>query len=95
MKQFMLLHVGFEMPTDEVMAQWNNWLQETASITTDMGGFMNGTALTADGAQDLPMDKSVMTGYSIIEAEDKEAAIAIAEKNPFITAIHVYELRKH
>ena len=94
MKQFMILHVGFEMPTDEIMEKWNSWFAETKSCTIDMGGFMGGREITHDGANDLAWDKACLTGYSVIEASSMEEAEAIASTNPFITAIRIYELRK-
>ena len=94
MKQFMILHVGFEMPTAEIMEKWNQWFADTKDCTIDMGGFMSGREVTKEGASDLPMDLSCLTGYSIIEAETMEDAEALAAKNPFITAIRIYELRK-
>ena len=94
MKQFMILHVGFEMPTPQIMEKWNQWFADTKDCTVDMGGVMSGKEITKDGAQDLPMDLSCLTGYSIIEASSLEEAEAIASQNPFITAIRVYEIRK-
>ena len=94
MKQFMILHVGFEMPTAEIMEKWNQWFADTKSCTLDMGGFNGGVELTKDGQSELGWDDQCLTGYSIIEAESLEAATEIASTNPFITAIRIYELRK-
>lgn len=94
MKHYMILHVGFEMPTKEIMESWNDWFQKTKDITVDMGGFMAGREITKTGTADLKMDLDCLTGYSIIEAESLEAAEEIASTNPFITAIRVYEIRK-
>lgn len=93
MKRFMILHVGFEMPNDEIMAKWNAWFEQTASCTVDMGGFMGGKEITKDGVSDLGWDENCLTGYSIIEAESLDEAQNIASSNPFITAIRIYELR--
>lgn len=93
-KQFMILHVGFEMPTDEIMEKWNQWFAETKSCTIDMGGFRGGREITHEGAQDLPWDASCLTGYSVIEAQSMEEAEQIASTNPFITSIRIYEVRK-
>ena len=94
MKQFMILHVGFEMPTPEIMEKWNQWFADTKACTLDMGGFMGGRALTKQGTEELGWDENCLTGYSIIEAQSMEAAEAIAATNPFITAIRIYEIRK-
>ncbi len=95
MKQFMLLHVGFKKPSPEVMEKWNQWFADTKSCTVDMGGFMGGQEVTSDGVAELGWDENCLTGYSVIEAETMEEATKIASGNPFITAIRIYELRKH
>lgn len=95
MKQFMLLHVGFEMPTAEIMDQWNKWFADTKDVTVDMGGFMNGCEMTKGGITELGMDLEALTGYSIIEAASREEAEKLASGNPFISAIRIYEIRKH
>ena len=46
MKQFMILHVGFELPTAEIMEKWNQWFADTKDCTIDMGGFMSGREVT-------------------------------------------------
>ena len=92
MKKFMLLHIGFEQPTPEIMDAWKAWF---ADVNGEHCGFMGGREITADGASELPWGPDAMTGYSLIEAESMDAAIAIAKSNPFITAIRVYEIREH
>ena len=92
MKKFMLLHIGFEQPTPEIMAAWNDWF---ASVSGEHGGFMGGNEITADGTEELPWGPDSITGYSIIEAESMAAARSIAQSNPFIKAIRVYEIREH
>ncbi len=92
MSKFMLLHVGFEPPTPEIMAAWNEWF---AKVPGEHGGYMGGKEITADGVSELPWGPDSMTGYSIIEAESMDAAVSIAQSNPFIKAIRVYEIRAH
>ncbi len=93
MAKFMLLHVGFEMPTDEIMAKWGEWFGSIADLQVDQAGFMGGKEVTADGVADLGWDTSALTGYNIIEAEDMDAALEYAKACPFITSIRVYQLR--
>lgn len=93
MKRFMLLHLGFEKPTPEIMGAWGKWFEATAGITTDKGGFHGGAReITKGGSKDLPMGMDSITGYSIIEAESLEDAEKIASANPFIAGIRVYEI---
>ncbi len=93
MAKFLLLHVGFEPPTDEIMAKWSAWFESISDIQTDRAGFMGGKEITDDGVVDLGWDTSALTGYNIIEADDLDAAVEIAKTNPYITAIRVYEVR--
>ena len=94
MAKFLLLHVGFEMPSDEVMAQWGDWFGSIADVQTDQQGFMAGKEITADGVTDLGWDRSALTGFNVIEAHDMDAAIEYAKTCPFITSIRVYQLRE-
>ena len=93
MKKYLLLHVGFEQPTPEVMENWNIWFKSIAEVQVDMGGFGKGVEISKNGSKDLPWDSDCMTGFNIIEAEDMESAKKIAGECPFITGIRVYELR--
>ena len=95
MKKFMLLHVGFEKPTEEIMAAWKQWFDDVAEVTVEHGGFMGGREVTHEGSADLPWVPEAMTGFSIINAEGMEQAEEIARANPFISGIRIYEIRNH
>ena len=95
MKKFMLLHIGFEPPTPEIMEAWKAWFADVDDAAIEHGGFMSGNEITAGSEDELPWGPDAMTGYSIIAAETMEAALAIARANPFIKAIRVYEVREH
>jgi len=95
MKQFMLLHYGFEKPTPEIMSAWNAWFASIKDKTVDAGaGFMGGKEISKSGTADLPMGMESITGYTIIQAESLDEAAKLASTNPFIASIRVYELRK-
>ena len=96
MKRFMLLHFGFEKPTPEIMAAWGNWFESVADRTVDQGGFHGGAReISRSGTEDLPMGPDSITGYSIITAESLNEAEKIAQDNPFIASIRVYEIVEH
>ncbi len=89
----MLLHFGFEKPTQEIMAAWGKWFKSVKDITVDQGGFHGGAKeISHSGIEDLPMGPDSITGYSIINADSLEDAERIAGKNPFIASIRVYEI---
>ena len=93
MKRFMFLHFGFEKPTPEIMAAWNNWFESVADKTEEKGGFHGGAReISHSGTEDLPMGMESITGYSIINAESLDEAEKIARGNPFIASIRVYEI---
>ena len=93
MKRFMLLMYGFEKPTPEIMQAWNTWFESVADRTVDQGGFHGGAReISRSGTKDLPIGMESITGYSIIEAESLDAAEKIAQRNPYIASIRVYEV---
>ena len=93
MKRFMLLHFGFEPPSPEIMEGWNKWFESIADRSVENGGFHGGAReISHNGAQDLPMGSDSITGYSIINAETIDEAEALAQGNPFIKSIRIYEI---
>ena len=93
MKRFMLLHFGFEKPTPKIMAAWGKWFESMADKTVEHGGFGGGREISQSGTKDLPMGMDSITGYSIINAESLDDAEKIAQDNPFIASIRVYEIK--
>ena len=68
-------------------------LKAVADKTFDQGGFHGGAReISHSGNTDLPMGPDSITGYSIINAESLEEAEQIAQANPFIASIRVYEI---
>jgi len=93
MTKFCLLHYGFEKPTAEIMEAWGVWFESIADRTVDQGGFSSAREISSSGTRDLPMGMESITGYNIIEAESLDEAEKIAQSNPFIASIRVYEMR--
>ncbi|WP_027157070.1 YciI family protein [Methylobacter luteus] len=93
MKKFMFLHYGFEKPTPEIMRAWETWLESISAKQLDQSGFSGGREISKNGIRDLPWNMESITGYNIIEAESLDAAEKLAQSNPFIASIRVYELR--
>ena len=93
MKRFVFLHFGFEKPTPEIMEAWRAWFESISDKMVDQGGFSNGREISKSGTRDLPWDMESITGYNVIEAESLEAAEKLAQSNPFIASIRIYEVR--
>lgn len=93
MKRFMFLHYGFEKPTAEIMDAWSKWFETIADKMVDKGGFHGGAREISDaGAKDITMGMESITGYNIISAETLEEAERLAQINPYIASIRVYEI---
>lgn len=93
MKKFMLLHLGFVKPTQEIMNAWTKWFESIADRQLDQAGFSGGREITKNGVKNLPWDMESITGYNIIEAESLDEAEQLARSNPFVAGIRIYELR--
>jgi hypothetical protein len=94
MKKFVLLHFGFENPTPEIMDAWNAWFESIADQTVENVGFGSGREILKNGTRDLAWDMESITGYSVIEAESLDEAEKLAQTNPFISSIRIYEVRE-
>ena len=95
MARYLLLHVGFEKPTPDIMEAWQAWFADVADVSVEHAGLMNGCEITSDGTTELAWDAAALTGYSVIDVPDRAAAEKLAAANPFITAVRVYEIRGH
>jgi hypothetical protein len=94
MKKFVMLHYGFERPTPEIMEAWGTWFESIKDRIVDRGGhFTRGVEISRQGAVDLPLGSESITGFTVVGAESLEDARKMAESNPFIASIRVYEVR--
>ena len=93
MKKFVFLHFGFERPTPEIMEAWEAWFESVADETVENVGFSGGREISKSGTKDLPWNMEYITGYSVIEAESLDAAEVLAQTNPFVASIRIYEVR--
>ena len=95
MKKFALLTIGFTQPTKEIMDSWNKWFSSIGDKIESQVGFRNGKEVSVSGIQDLPMDKNAITGFMVINAENMDEAVKIAQDCPMITSTKVYEVMSH
>ena len=91
----MILHYGFEKPTPEIMKAWGTWFESIADRTVESGGFSGAREISKSGTTELPMGTESITGYNIITAESLDEAEQVAQGNPFIASIRIYEIRSH
>lgn len=77
------------------MKIWDAWKEQLGDRLLEMGSpLMGGTRLAADG-RSMPSDKGV-SGYSFLQAESMEEAIALTRKHPHFSYgddffIEIYE----
>ncbi len=93
MKKFMFLHFGFENSTPEIMKAWMAWFESISDKQVEQGGFSNGREISKSGTRELAWDMESITGYNLIEAENLDAAEKLAQTNPFVSSIRIYEVR--
>ena len=92
MKKFVLIHIGYETPTKDIVDAWMGWFKRHADKFTDSGNpFGAGKEVTKSGVRDLPHDISSISGYTIIKAVDMNEALNVAKDCPLIHSMHVYE----
>lgn len=91
MKKFVFLTYGFKTPTPEIMTAWNKWFESIRGNIVDMAGLRSGREISRAGTRDLPMGLDSITGFMIVNAESLEDAERMAQSNPYITSIRVYE----
>lgn len=95
MKKFALLTYGFEKPTPEIMAAWNKWFASIKDSTVERAGLRGGREISKGGTKDLPFGLDAITGLIIVKAESLDDAMRMAETNPYVTSIRIYELISH
>ena len=105
MAKFILLYKGPATPQSEftpeagarLQQSWEAWMGKVSASLVDGGAPFTGTstAVVADGTT---RSASNLTGYTILEAADLEAAKTLVGGNPFLEdgssrfAVEVYEL---
>lgn len=99
-----MLYKGPATPIDQMtpeqnetqMKAWKEWTAKIGSALVDMGSPMtDGRVVVDDGSNASAID---LNGYSIIEADDMNKALALVDGHPFLSdkngkfSIEVYEL---
>ena len=104
MARFMMVYKGeasdmsdlSEEEAGAVMAKWGTWMEKVGPALTDIGTpFGAATSIVDDGTSGSALS---LTGYSIVEAADLDAAQALADGHPYLSegkcdyAVDLFEL---
>ena len=93
LKRFIFLSYGFETHTPEIMNAWKKWFESIKDNIVEMGHFPRGREISRAGVTELPLGPNSITGFVIVEAASFEDAERMAQSNPFISSIRLYEVR--
>ncbi len=90
-KYALIFHGGAVPETEEesaaVMAAWGVWMQGLGGALTDPGNaFGNSTTIQSDGSTSPGGGANPATGYSLLEADSLDAAVAMASSCPILEA---------
>ena len=93
MKKYVLLHYGFEKPTPEIMSAWGKWFETFKdNIIDNAGPFGGGREISKAGTRDLPLGRESITGFTVVRAGSLDEAEKMAQSNPYIESVRVYEV---
>jgi hypothetical protein len=89
MANFMIAYYGGNPPSskEEAMAQmgkWKTWVEGLGDKVVNPGTpFMETKVITSTDVQD-ENDPDAMKGFAVVKAESMDAAVAIAQSDPFL-----------
>lgn len=78
---------------EQVMGAWNAWAEKVGSGMVDFGTPLAGGTRVSPGGT-APSERDVV-GYTIIEADSAEAALALAQEHPHLTMPGGCEIEVH
>jgi hypothetical protein len=91
MPSFILLYDGPPTAPDATHEGWPEWFQGLGDQLVDMGSPMTaGFVVGGDGATSNTAPS--MNGYSVIRAEDRDAALELLRSHPFLAAGSEYRI---
>ena len=91
MKKFVFMYYGYWEPTQEIMDGWTKWFASISDHIVDGGNpFGLGREVTPSGTRELTREAGAV-GYSIVNADNMDAAVKLLETCPIITSVQVYE----
>jgi hypothetical protein len=93
LKKFLYLTYGFALPTPAIIEAWNAWFESIKESVIEKGHFPRGLEISQGGVKDLPLGPDAITGFVVVEAASFEEAARMAQSNPFVSSIRLYEMK--
>jgi hypothetical protein len=96
MKRFLLLYSGPPTPPDSSHEGWPEWFRGLGDELVDRGSPMaDGVVVRSDGSTNY--DAARLNGFSIIQAEDRSAALDLVRDHPLLAlgrefSIEIFEV---
>ena len=90
MAKFLLVYHGGSMPESpedqgRVMAAWGAWFQSSGGALKDLGNpISQASTIAPDGSVSHGVGANPASGYSLLEADSMEAAVALAKGCPVL-----------
>ncbi len=89
MTKFMFAFHGGKMPEskeegEKIMALWGSWMQGLGTAMADPGSILGGSSTVGAAGIEDNGGPDPLSGYMIVVAADKDAAIEIAKGCPII-----------
>jgi hypothetical protein len=100
MAKFLFVYTGGAMETDPKKAQasmaaWTKWFQDMGKAVVDMGAQTKPGKVVSKSGVKTGVTGEPVTGYSVISADNLDAAVTLAKKSPQTSGsgqIAVYEI---
>ena len=91
MKRFLVLYNGPAAPPDATHEGWREWFDNLGDALVDLGSQMtNGVVVHRDGS--TSDETSSLSGYCIIEADDRANALELVRDHPLLTLVSGYTI---
>jgi hypothetical protein len=99
MAKYVLTYSGGDMPASDdemqkVMAAWGAWFGSLGGAIVDVGNPFAASKTVSAGGSTTDGGSTRISGYSIISAEDIDAAVSLVQECPALAAggnVDVYE----
>jgi hypothetical protein len=91
LKKFVFLTYGFEKPRRKSWTPGESGSNRSIRVSS-RGHFPRGREISKAGVTELPLGPDSITGLVIVEAASFEDAERMAQSNPYVSSIRLYEM---